>query len=44
MINPNFSKNDVFEILCLKRSIPSKAPMVPPRKVRDNKADSGIRR
>ncbi len=39
----NFNKNDLFEILCLKTSIPSKAPIVPPKKVRDNKVDSGIR-
>ena len=31
-------------MLCLKTGIPSKAPIVPTKKVRDNKVDSGIRR
>lgn len=40
----NFNRNDLFEILCLKMSIPINAPTVPPKKVRDNKVASGIRR
>lgn len=42
MITPNFSKNDVLEILCLKRNIPETAPMVPPKSVNDKSVCSDI--
>lgn len=32
--------NDLFEILCLKISIPSNVPIVPPKKAADNKVNS----
>jgi len=32
IIAPNFNKNDFFETLCLKMSIPKIAPIVPPIK------------
>ena len=44
MINANFIKNDFLETLCLNISIPTTAPIVPPKKVNDNRVDSGILR
>lgn len=43
-INPNLSKNEVFEILCRKISIPAIAPMLPPRKETPNRVASEILR
>jgi hypothetical protein len=31
-MSPNFNKKEVLEILCLKKIIASKAPIVPPKK------------
>jgi len=44
MINKNFNRNDLFEILCLNISMPSNAPTGPPKKVTDNKVNSEILR
>ncbi len=38
----NFHKNDSFEILCRKSTIPDRAPMLPPMKVKTSKNLSGI--
>lgn len=43
-MNPNFSKKDFLEILCLKLNIPKTAPAVPPKKVHIKSVFSEIRR